>query len=228
MTLPAIINTARTLSYYSTLQDITANNLANASSDGYKADRVTVHAGSGNSNPVPVQSIDLRQADLRDTNRPLDIALQGNGYTVVQTPDGERLTRGGSMEISPAGILVDRHGNPVLGVDGPINVAGNKVEIDPSGNVIVDGAHAGQLRLATVDDPTTLTKQGKGMFIASTPLTAATDVGVHQGALEESNVSPLLGSVDLIMIQRAYASGVDALRVMDGVLSVVANDIGRV
>jgi flagellar basal-body rod protein FlgF len=227
MTIPAIINTARTLSFYNAAQDITANNLANSSSDGYKADRLAVHSSAGMPHPIPVQSLDLRQADLRDTSRPLDVALQGAGFTVIGTPQGERLSRAGSFEISAKGILTDRHGDPVLGVDGPINVTGNKIEIQPDGTVIVDGQTAGRLRLQTVADPATLKKVGNGQFIASTPLVAATDVGVHQGAVEDSNVSSLLGTVDLIKIQRAYASSIDALKVMDGVLSTTT-DIGRV
>lgn len=227
MTIPAIINTARTLSYYNAAQDVTANNLANSSSDGYKADRLTAHSSAGMPHPVPVQSLDLRQADLRDTARPLDIGLQGAGFTVVSTAAGDRLSRGGSLAVNAKGILTDRHGDPVLGVDGPINVAGNKLVIQPDGTVLVDGAVAGQLRLVDVADPASLTKVGNGQFAASAPLVAATDVTVHQGTVEESNVSPLLGTVDLIMIQRAYASSIDALKVMDGVLSTTT-DIGRV
>jgi flagellar basal body rod protein FlgG len=227
MTIPAIINTARTLSFYNLAQGVTANNLANSLSDGYKADHLTAHSSSGMPHPVPVQSLDLRQADLRDTSRALDVGLQGPGFTVIGTPQGERLSRGGSFEISPKGILIDRHGDPVLGVDGPINVTGNKVEIQPDGTLNVDGQRAGQLRLETVADPSKLTKVGNGQFVASAPLIAAPDVGVHQGAVEESNVSSVLGMVDLINIQRAYASSIDALKVMDGVLSTTT-DIGRV
>lgn len=226
MTLPAIVNTARALSYYTTLQDITANNLANANSDGFKGDMVTAHSLAGQSHPVPVQSVDLSQGTLRDTGRPLDVALQGHGFTVIQTPNGERLTRGGAYTLNPQGTLVDVHGDPVLGTGGPISITGNKVDIKPDGTIVVDGAVAGKLRLETVADPSTLVKEGAGRFIANGPTTDATDVGVHQGTLEDSNVNSLLGSVDLVMIQRAYASGVDALHTMDGVLGGVI-ELGR-
>lgn len=227
MTIPAIINTARTLSFYNAAQDITANNLANSSSDGYKADLLTAHSSAGMPHPIPVQSLDLRQADLRDTARPLDIGLEGAGFTVVSTAQGVRLSRGGSLEVSANGILTDRHGDPVLGIDGPINVAGNKIVIQPDGTILVDGAVAGQLQLVNVANPSALTKVGNAQFAASTPLVAAKDVTVHQGTVEDSNVSSLLGTVDLINIQRAYASSIDALKVMDGVLSTTT-DIGRV
>jgi len=228
MTLPGIVSAARTLSYYDALQNVAANNLANVSTDGYKADLMTAHVSANGMHPVPAQSIDLRQADLRDTGRTFDVALQGSGFTVVSTKDGERLTRGGAFTRSPNGILIDAHGDPVLGIDGPLLVAGAKVEIEVDGTVIVDGARAGRLRLATVADPKTLLKEGNGRFVASTALTPATDIGVHQGALEESNVSTAEGTIDLIKIQRAYASTVNSLRAMDGALGVVVNDIGRV
>jgi flagellar basal-body rod protein FlgF len=230
MTLPAIVNTARTLSYYSSLQDIVANNLANASSDGYKADRVTAQSSLDQPHPMAVQSIDLAPGELRDTNRPFDLALQGNGFFVVRTADGERLTRAGGFDVSADGVLVDRHGDPVLGTDGDglLHVTGNKVSIEPDGSITVDGQRAGTLRLDTVADPHTLLKQGNGLFIPNGPTQPATDVGVHQGALEDSNVNPLMGSVDLLMIQRAYASSIDALRAMDGVLGTVTSDIARV
>src|SRR6202000_2024470 len=100
----------------------------------------------------------------------------------------------------------------VLGEDGPINVTGNRVVIQPDGSVVVDHVKVGTLRLETVAHPQNMLRQGAGLFVPTQPLTAATDISVHQGAIEDSNVNPLLGSVDMIMIQRAYASSVDALR----------------
>jgi flagellar basal-body rod protein FlgF len=228
MTLPAIVNTARTLSYYNTLQDITANNLANATSDGFKADRITAVQSGGDPHPLASQSMDFKQGDLRDTGRALDVALQGPGFLVVSTANGERLTRSGSLAENSDGILVDHHGNPVLGEDGPINVSGGKVTIQPDGSVIVGNTRVGMLRLETVANPQAMLRQGEGLFAPNQKLQAATNVGVHQGAVEDSNVNSLLGSVDMIMIQRAYASSIDALRTMDSVLGTVTSDIAKV
>lgn len=228
MPLRSIINTARTLSYYTRLQETTANNLANASTAGFKGDRITARMAEGDPHPVPVQAIDLRQGTLRDTGRPFDLALKGDGFLVVSTPQGERLTRGGSLAVDNDGLLVDNHGNAVLGDGGPIRVAGRSVVIGTDGTVTVDGARAGQLRIETVADPSTLTKEGAGRFIAGGKTQAANDVTVAQGALEDANVDPLLGTVDLIMIQRAYAANLDVLKTMDGVMGTVTNDLGRV
>jgi flagellar basal body rod protein FlgG len=225
MTMPAILNSARSLTYYTRLQAMTANNLANASTEGFKADRMTAHAGVDGS-PVPVQSLDLSQGTIRDTGRTLDVALDGKGFLVVQTPQGDRLSRGGSLSLDGKGLLVDRQGNPVLGKDGPIHVAGRTVEIGQDGTVMVDGARTGALQIMNAVDPNSLQKTGQGLFVPDI-ITPATGVTVHQGALEEANVNPLLGMVDMLSIQRAFSANTDALKVMDGVLGTVTGDIGK-
>ncbi|HVP14713.1 MAG TPA: flagellar hook basal-body protein [Terriglobales bacterium] len=231
MTLEGIVNTARSLSYYSRLQEVTANNLANANSDGFKADRLAAHATRGSGHPVPVETTDLEQGSLKNTGRPLDVALEGQGFLVVRTPNGDRLTRGGSLRLDGAGLLVDAHGRPVLGTeDGPILVNGTKVEVLADGTVLVDRAPAGQLRIATVEDPTTLRKEGAGCFVPAGPLVPVppTDTVVHQGAVEEANLDPLLSMVELVNIQRGYAANVEALKAMDSVLGEVTNEVGKV
>jgi flagellar basal-body rod protein FlgG len=228
VTLPAIMTSARTLGYYTRLQEVTANNLANVSSDAYKGDRITAQSLGGDSAPTPVHTLDLRQGTLRDTTRPLDVALAGEGFLVVRTAQGERLTRGGSLEVSRDGFLVDRHGDLLLGEDGPLHVAGQELVLEADGTVVVDGARAGRLRLETVADASLLRKEGEGRFAALAKTLGAPGVQLRQRAIEDANVSPLLGTVDLIMIQRAYAANTEALRTMDGVLGTVTGDIGRV
>jgi flagellar basal-body rod protein FlgF len=227
MTLPAIVTSARTLGYYTRLQEVTANNLANVSSDAYKGDRITAQSLVDTS-PTAVHTLDLRQGTLRDTTRPLDVGLAGDGFLVVRTPQGERLMRGGSLEVSRDGFLVDRHGDLLLGEDGPLHVAGQELVFEADGTVVVDGARAGRLRLETVADSSLLRKEGEGRFAALARTIGASGVQLRQRAIEDANVSPLLGTVDLIMIQRAYAANTEALRTMDGVLGTVTGDIGRV
>lgn len=228
MTLPAIVTSARTLGYYTRLQEVTANNLANVSSDAFKGDRITAQSLLGESAPSAVHTLDVRQGTVRDTGRPLDVALEGEGFLVIRTPQGERLTRGGALEVSRDGFLVDRHGDVLLGEDGPLHVAGKELVLEADGTVLVDGARAGRLRFETVANPASLEKEGEGRFRATAKTIGAPDLALRQRALEEANVSPLLGTVDLIMIQRAYAANTEALRTMDGVLGTVTGDIGRV
>lgn len=229
MAIRGILNTARSLGYWLRSQEVTANNLANVNSDAFKVDRITARQLPGQTFPEAVQRTDLRQGTFRETSRPLDLALDGDGYFVVETPQGERLTRGGSMQVDPSGRLTDSHGAPVMGEKGPIVAAGGTLEVHGDGSVSVDGALVGRLRVVQVPGDQ-LRKEGYGRYQAlALPQPAqGPDVRVRQGAIEEPNVDPLIGMVDLVAIQRAYAANLDALRSMDGVLGTVVNQVGRV
>lgn len=228
MAIRGIVNTARSLGYWLRSQEVQANNLANANSDGFKVDRITARQLDGAPFPQAVMHTDLRQGTFRETGRPLDVALDGNGYLVVQTPQGERLTRGGSLQVDPSGRLTDAHGAPVLGDKGPIVAAGGTLEVHGDGTVRVDGAQVGRLRVVQVPGDQ-VRKEGAGRYQPLTAVAPASDtVRVRQGSVEEPNVDPLIGMVDLVAIQRAYAANLDALKAMDGVLGTVVNQVGRV
>lgn len=228
MYLRSIVNAARAMSYYTRLQEATANNLANVSSEAYKGDRITAQTGPDGEFPVPVQSLDLRQGALRDTGRAFDLALEGDGFLVVQTPNGPRLTRGGSYSLDAAGVLVDRQGDAVMGEEGPLAFTSGNVEIQPDGAVVVDGKRTGRLKLVQVAEPGTLVKEGFGRFIGGGDQSPAANLRVRQGALEDANVDAMNGMIDLLMIQRAWAANIDALKTMDSVLGTVTSDVGRV
>lgn len=229
MPIKGILNTAHALSFYTRRQEVQANNLANAATDGFKADRVFGHATRGSAFPVPVQDTDLQQGAFRDTARPLDLALKGGGFFVVGTPEGERLTRGGSFTLDAAGRLTDGSGNLVLGTEGPLLLQGGTVVIQGDGEVTVDGAHAGRLRIVEPEQPGQLLKEGLGRFAPGGPLRPAGEgTSVRQGAIEDANVDPLLAMVDLVTIQRAFTANMDALKAMDGVLGSITNEVGKV
>lgn len=230
MVIKGIGDAARTLSFYMRMQEVAASNLANVSTDAFKADRLSAMLDPGSGHPVPVMHTDLRQGALRDTGRPFDLALEGDGFFVVGTPQGERLTRGGSFQLDAAGRLVDTHGNPLLGIDGPVVVPpGDPIVIQDDGRVLADDRLIGQLRLETVPDPSRLRKEGLGHFVTDAPreAPAAGALRVRQGRLEGPNFDPLTSMVDLVAIQRAYAANVQALRVMDSVLDTISNQVGR-
>ncbi len=228
MAIRGIVNTARSLGYWIRSQEVQANNLANANSDAFKVDRITARQLDGATFPQAVMHTDLRQGSLRETGRPLDVSLDGDGYMVVQTDRGERLTRGGSLQVDPSGRLTDAHGAPLMGDKGPIVAAGGKLEVHGDGTVLVDGAQVGRLRLVQVPGGR-IQKEGAGRFQAISPAQPASDaLKVRQGTVEEANVDPLIGMVDLVAIQRAYSANLDALKAMDGVLGTVVNQVGKV
>jgi len=178
-----------------------------------------------------VQTTDLEPGALRDTGRPLDVALEGRGFFVVKTAHGERLSRGGSLRLDAKGVITDLTGNPVLGEQGPIVASGAKLEVHGDGTVVVDGAIAGRLRLETVDRPATLLKEGHGRYIIPAGGTRPIGDGeaiVRQGSVEEANMNPIQSLVDLVTIQRAYASNIEALHAMDSVLGAITTEVGRV
>lgn len=228
MSLAGIADSARSLAFYQRLYEITANNLANANTDAFKAVRVAAEVLPESEGVTPVEQIDFKQGTLRETVRPLDVGLVGPGFFVIQTPLGERLTRAGSMAIRADGLLTDAQGNPVLGKEGVIPINGFRVEIQGDGTIFVDGSAAGQLRIDTVKDPTTLRKEGSGRYVADTPLLSVdeTITTVHQGEVEQANLDPITSMVDMITIQRAYAANLSALKTIDAVLGV-ANDVGK-
>jgi flagellar basal-body rod protein FlgF len=230
MPIQGILNTAHSLALYQRWQEITAHNVANANTDAFKVDRLAAMVLPGSERPVPVQTTDLQQGTFRETGRPLDVALDGPGFLVVETPQGERLTRGGSLRLDPDGRLVDSHGAPLLDERGPLVVSGSDVTVQSDGTVVVDGAVAGRLRLETVDDPGTLLKEGYGRFATATPTRAVPEGTAHvrQGVVEEPNFDSLMSMVDLVTIQRAYAANADALKAIDSVLGTVTNEVGKV
>lgn len=230
MGIPGISDTARALGYYEMLQEVVTNNLANSSTDGFKADRMTATQMPGDTAPVPVESIDLSQGTFQDTGRPYDLSLDGPGFFVTQTSGGDRLTRGGSFTVDPTGRLTDGQGNPLLGQKGPVVVSGNNVVVKGDGTVVVDGKTVDRLQVVNVADPSQLQKEGAGRYVATGAVTAVdpATTKVRQGAVEESNADEIHGMVDLISIQRAYAANMTALHTVDGVLDTVVNQVGRV
>lgn len=229
MPLRGIVNTARSLSYYLRVQEVTANNLANANTTAFKVDRVTAHQSPAGTHPVPVQRTDLRQGTFRDTGRPLDLGLEGPGFFVVATDRGERLIRGGPLRLDAAGRLADADGNALLAAEGPVVLNGGEVSFEADGAVRVDGAVVARLRVVEPDEPETLLKEGGGRYASPGPVhpVPGERTRVRQGSLEEPNVDPLVAMVDLVNIQRAYAANVEALKAMDGALEIVTNQVGK-
>jgi len=230
MTVPGIITTAHALSYYERLQEVTANNLANVSTDGFKLQRLAATSSGNSQYPVALEQIDLSQGQIHDTGRDLDVALRGPGFLVTETAHGARLMRGGSLHLDVSGRIVDDQGSPVLGARGPIVLPnGASISIHADGTVLVDGTAVDQLRVDNVADPSKLKEEGGGRFSFSGTLTPVNPAAttVQQGAVEQPNSDAVLGMVDLVTIQRAYAANVDAIKAMDGVLDTVAGQIGQ-
>jgi len=222
--------------------DAVANNLANASTPGFKAERFVQRADvAGNPAPrAPVVSTsiargrsetDFSQGPLEHTGNPLDVALSGPGFLVVATDRGERLTRRGNLGLDAGGFLSTSDGLRLQGEGGEISVPAGPVAIDPDGTVRANGQSVGKLRVVTVQDPAQLVRESGTLFAAgSQPLTsaAAGDVQVVQGAVEGANVSPVQGLVALIDVMRGFEAYVRAAERLDQTTARAITEVGRV
>lgn len=218
---------ANALRYWERRQEVTANNLANVSTDGFKAERVFARLLDGG--PVIGTHTDRRDGAIRQTGQTTDLAIDGDGFFVVNTTGGERLTRGGSLQIDPAGFLSDQDGNRLLGIKGAIQVGDGKLTIDKQGTIAINGQNVDQLRVETTPPGASLEHEGGTRFVpGATRIAVAPDRrDVRQGYVEESNADSLGGLVDMISVQRAYAAVEKTIGVLDHVREVATSQLGK-
>jgi flagellar basal-body rod protein FlgF len=224
-------------------QDVIANNLANATTAGFKGDKAIGEAfpallvnqlQSG----APVGSLGLgarvtqvatdgSQGALRQTGNTCDLAIAGDGWFSVQGPNGVAYTRNGTFTVDAKGQLVDADAQPVLDDGGrPITVGGGKASISPDGRVSVEGREVAKLGL-TVLDPTRLHKLGDNLYTGTVKKGA--DAGrVEQGFLEGSNVNSVKEMVDLITTMRSFEASQKAVQAEDDSLGKAVNDVARI
>jgi flagellar basal-body rod protein FlgF len=206
--------------------DVVANNVANVNTAGYKADSSLFEeyltSGAHEDNFVGkdrsvsyVQDRatfrDFTQGAADQTKNPLDVAIDGAGFLVVQTPAGERYTRDGGLQMNNTGQLVTSAGNPVLGTSGPIifQPTDHDINIAQDGTVTVqEGTNRtdsirGKLRLVSFTDAQKLLKEGLNLYSGEG---AQPDLksGVRQGFIEKSNVSGVAEMSRMIEVTRAY------------------------
>lgn len=199
--------------------DTIANNLANASTVGYRAEKnifSSVLADAGNATNSDLNqainnygilsgtNLDLSQGALQKTGNELDVALQGGGYFVVQTAAGPMYTRDGNFQISGKGQLVTAAGDAVMGEKGVITMLPGPVSISPDGTISSNGAIVGKLRVVQFPPTTQLTSAGNTYYSApANTAKPAVGVDVRQGMLESSNVNPITDMVELVNAQRS-------------------------
>jgi len=209
-----------------TRQDQLANDLANATTPGYKADSSPQHSFgqvllANTRGGVPVGSTvggvalgqthtDLTPAAISETGEPLDFAIEGHGFFAVRTAQGVRYTRNGQFTASASGILTDANGNPVL------NASGGQIQV-PEGHALDPGA-LGVFELASAE------KQGQNLY---TGAVAGKPSGtVRQGALESSGVDAATVMVEMISSLRSFQSGQQAIQAIGQTLQQASTQVG--
>jgi flagellar basal-body rod protein FlgF/flagellar basal-body rod protein FlgG len=209
--------------------DVVANNVANVNTNGFKADRSLfaehLMPGAREDNFVGRDRAlsfvhdrhsfrDFSQGASEQTKNPLDVAIDGSGFLVVQTPAGERYTRDGGLQINNQGQLVTAAGNPVLGTAGPIvfQPTDHDIAIATDGNVtVVDGPDRtdsvrGKLRLVSFAQAQQLLKEGSNLYSAGEGSAPQADTAsrVRQGFIEKSNVNSVAEMSRMIEVTRTY------------------------
>ena len=248
--LPGLYNAATGMIAVEQRQDIIANNLANASTPGYKRmqpvqlgfyevfSQKMIHPFHFDREAAPAGGVkgvesftNLAMGPLRVTEDPLSLALRGPGYIAIDTPQGERYTRAGQFTIDLEGQLSTTEGNKVASVDGnPIDVNGAPVVITAEGVVLVDGVSTGQIRMREFENPTRLERVGDNLFMASEEVleqsSEPTDTFVEQGTIELSNVQLPIEMGNMMLGLRAYEANQKVIQTIDATVGRLIEQVG--
>lgn len=218
---------------------VVANNIANMSTTGFRregvifAEHVADLKGEEPSLSMATaegRAVNLSQGVLQQTSGRFDLAIEGEGFFQVQTPDGNQLTRAGAFTPSPEGVLVTAEGFPVLDSGGsPVAVPSGAAQltIARDGTISADGQPVGQIGLFLPASPTDLTEAGGTRFKTTSAPEPMEGGSIFQGFLEGSNVNPVAEITRMIAVQRAYEMGQGFLDAEDGRIRSVVQTIGR-
>jgi flagellar basal-body rod protein FlgF len=214
-------------------QSILSHNLANASTSGFRQERLgyaqptgaaRTASGARAGAPELVTRLDPTPGAYEVTDRPLDLALQGDGYFAVQTPEGERYTRAGHFLRAEDGTLVTPQGHPLLADGGPIVLpAGAELQVAADGTLRAGEQNLGRLRLVSFGPETPLAPAGAGLLAAQGEAATAAGLRVQQGVLEGPNVTPVQAMVEMISLLRHFEMNQKALQVQDESLGQLLN-----
>jgi len=226
--------------------EITANNISNVNTPGYKRDQyfanILQNAQQENGNQATAKDrtglkmierniVDLAQGSLHKTGNPLDVAINGEGFFVIQDEEeGEKYTRNGNFQINDEGYLITNYGKKVMAQGGEVFLHGGEVRISNDGNITVDGELVDQLKLMKPVEDTKIIKLGNSEYQFEANSTTPEDGGgtIVQGFLEQSNVNPISAIVKLVALQRDFDSNQKMVQSFDEINKVSANDIGRI
>ena len=240
--------------------DVMANNIANANNNGFKAEKIfyqSIEAAEINAKVdiLAKQPSNIKNADptftnshgreiglvattvadfspgtIRQTGRPLDIALSGDGFLAIQTSRGERYSRAGALQINNVGQLTTQNGDLVIGQNGPITLGAGQISITENGSILVNGQETDKLKIVGFEKPTeVLYKEGQNLFAATETPSLDNTTKVSQNALEMSNVDSIAEMAAMLQNSREFDSLQRSITLMMNDLGrKVSNELGRI
>lgn len=231
----------------STRTDVISNNLANANTAGFKKDvavakdfasvlitrindgpNAPVIGSLGRGVMVDEVATEHSTGLMRNTGNSFDMAIEGQGFFTVETPQGVRYTRNGTFAKNIQGEVITNEGYRVLGENGPISIQGTKMTVSDDGNIFVDDQPVGKFRIMEFENKKALVKEGGSLYSLSPGQTGkAGTAGVRQGFLEMSNVNVVSEMVNLIANYRAYEINGKVVQSHDQLIGKAVNDVGR-
>lgn len=247
MLIKGLYTSAMSLSVLTRQQEVTANNLVNANTPGYKKDVLVsgsfpemllykLNDPDDNGQPSAVGGISMgvRVEEVytdhttgcrRVSENAWALAVADEGYFTLNTPQGERYTRNGEFGVDSAGRVVSTEGYPLMGQKGEIIVKGSDFQIDREGRVHSGGSEVDRLKIVNFSTP--LTKEGSSLFRGEAP-NVVENPQVFQGFVEESNVAPIGEMINMIQVMRAYEANQKVVQTIDTTLDKAVNEVGRV
>ncbi len=224
--------------------DVIADNMANITTDGFKRqslrfeefmmpkarENAFVHGDRINAFVSDwTTTTDFSSGSIEQTGGALDVAIEGDAFFTVQTPQGERYTRAGNFQIDATGRLVTPAGFPVMGQNGEIRFEPQEagIEIGVDGSIATTEGLKDRLRLSSFADNRLLKKTGENLFDAGTTAAQpATTARVMQGALERSNVSGVVEITNMIDVSRSYQQVSSIMKAQEDLRSRAIDRLG--
>jgi flagellar basal-body rod protein FlgF len=228
--------------------EVLANNIANVNTTGFKKDSLFIEAmkdaalaqSQEQGELKGLQSrqfVDFSEGSFMETKNPLDFAIQGRGFFVVETPQGIRYTRNGNFSLAVDGTVVNGQGFPVMGSSGKIvipdtqKLADTSISVNQHGDIALGSTQLGKIRIADFENLNLLKKDGSSLFSTEAeekPVSLdSTNTVVRQGYLEESNVEGIHEMIELVELTRSFETDQRTIQAQDSTLER-AMEIGRV
>jgi flagellar basal body rod protein FlgG len=218
---------ARSISASQIGLEVTARNISQSSAPGYKREVFSFEAAA--LGPMSRLQTDTRAGSVAPSDSPLDLAIEGDAYFLVEMDGGQFLTRSGQFTKGEDGILVGNSGQLLLDEAGaPISISSNDVEILPNGTVLDRGEPVARIALVVPSEPMSLRAVGGTLFEASTTIPAdLSSAQIRQRALEGSNVETAAEMTSMMLALRMAEAGARLVQTYDGLMGQAITTLGR-